>query len=273
MDPAKFHIWETNSFSYRSSRMYLWRRLASLDWWQKNERRLRDGAGDRLAIIEQPNHKRLQLEVASKSRAGLQLLAQDFGGRIQKLPRDWLKRALRRKTKPIRVGNKKLNIPAGAAFGTGEHATTAMSLRILERLTRDWSQGWSIVDLGTGSGILALAARLLTATHVIAIDNDSVAISTAKQNARLNKICGIQFWVADVRDWKFPSDVKVITANLFSELLMEMMPKLKAARWVILSGILRAQEGDVRQALTRHKIDIIEARRRGKWVAMLARGR
>ena len=253
--------------------MYLWRRLVSSDWWRQNQDRLRIRAGDRLAIIERPNHKRLQLEVASKSRAGLQLLAQDFGGSIHKLPRDWLKRALRRKTKPIRVGNKKLNIPAGAAFGTGEHATTAMSLRILERLTRDWSQGWSIVDLGTGSGILALAARLLTATHVIAIDNDSVAISTSKQNARLNKIRGIQFRVADVRDWKFPSDVKVITANLCSELLMKMMPKLKAARWVILSGILHAQEGDVRQALTHHKIDIIEARRRGKWVAMLARRR
>lgn len=184
-----------------------------------------------------------------------------------------MKRRLRRKTKPIRVGNKKLNVPAGAAFGTGEHATTAMSLRILERLTRDWSQGWSIVDLGTGSGILALAARLLGAKRVVAIDNDSVAISTAKQNARLNKIRGIQFRVADVRDWKFPSAVKVITANLFSELLMEMMPKLKAARWVILSGILRAQEGDVRQALTHDKIDIIEARRRGKWVAMLAQRR
>jgi ribosomal protein L11 methyltransferase len=253
--------------------MYLWQRRVSSDWWRQNQDRLRIPAGDQLAIIERPNHKRLQLEVASKSRAGLQLLAQDFGGRIQKLPRDWLKRALRRKTKPIRVGNKKLNIPAGAAFGTGGHATTAMSLRILERLTRDWSQGWSLVDLGTGTGILALAARLLRATNVIAIDNDSVAMSTAKQNARLNKIRRIDFRVGDVRDWKFPRDVEVIMANLFSELLMEIMPKLKAARWVILSGILRAQEDDVRQALTRHKIDIIEARRRGKWVAMLARRR
>jgi ribosomal protein L11 methyltransferase len=253
--------------------MYLWLRRVSSDWLRQNQDRLRIRAGDQLAIIEQPNHKRLQLEVTSKSRTGLQLLAQDFGGRIQKLPRDWLKRALRRKTKPIRVGNKKLNIPAGAAFGTGEHATTAMSLRLLERLTRDWSRGWSLVDLGTGTGILALAARLLRATNVIGIDNDSVAISTAKQNARLNKIRRIDFRVGDVRDWRFPPDVKVITANLLSELLVEIMPKLKAARWVILSGILRAQEGDVRQALTRQKIDIIEARRRGKWVAMLARRR
>ncbi|MBV9618408.1 MAG: 50S ribosomal protein L11 methyltransferase [Verrucomicrobia bacterium] len=184
-----------------------------------------------------------------------------------------MKRALRRKTKPIRAGNKRLNIPAGAAFGTGEHATTAMSLRLLEELTRDWSQGWSLVDLGTGSGILALAARLHGAKRVIAIDSDPIAISTAVQNARLNKIRGTQFRVADVRDWKFPPDVKVITANLFTELLMEIMPRLKAAHWLILSGILRAQEEYVRQALTSNKVELIEVRRRGKWVAMLARRR
>jgi ribosomal protein L11 methylase PrmA len=62
----------------------------------------------------------------------------------------------------------------------------------------------------------------------------------------------------------------VITANLFSELLVELAPKFKAARRLILSGILRGQEAGVRQAFTRHKIDILEARRRGKWVAMLA---
>jgi ribosomal protein L11 methyltransferase len=253
--------------------MYLWRRLASLDWWQKNERRLRAGTGNRLAIIEQPNHKRLQLEVASKSRAGLQLLAQNFGGRIQKLPRDWLKRALRRKTKPIQVGNRKLIIPAGAAFGTGEHATTAMSLRMLEKLTRHWVYGWSIVDVGTGSGVLALAAKCLGANYAVGIDNDPFAISTAKDNARLNKISAVRFQVADVCDWKFPRELEVITANLFSELLIEMAPKFRAARWLIFSGILRAQENGVRQALTGHKIDIIEARRRGKWVAILARRR
>ena len=115
--------------------MYLWRRLVSSDWWRQNQDRLRIRAGDRLAIIERPNHKRLQLEVAWKSRAGLQWLAQDFGGSIHKLPRDWLKRALRRKTKPIRVGNKKLNVPAGAAFGTGEHVriSYATSMGELQR--------------------------------------------------------------------------------------------------------------------------------------------
>jgi ribosomal protein L11 methyltransferase len=273
MAPAQFHAWEINTFSYRSSRMYLWRRLASRDWWRNSEQRLRARAGEQLAVIERPNRKRLQLEVASKSRAKLQSLAQEFGGRIEKFSRDWLKRALRRETKPLQVGNRKLLIPAGAAFGTGEHATTAMCLRLLEKISRKWNPDWSIVDVGTGSGVLALAAKCLCAKYAIGIDNDAVAISTAKENARLNKISGVKFEVADACDWKFPRDVDVIAANLFSERLLDMMPTFKAARWLILSGMLRAQELDVGRALTRNKIDIIEVRRRGKWVAILARRR
>jgi len=229
--------------------------------------------GEDLAIIDQPNRKRLQLEVASKSRPQLENLGKKFGGRIEKLPGDWLKRSLNQKTKPIQVGGKRLVIPAGAAFGTGEHPTTAMSLRLLEKLSRSCKDNWSMLDLGTGSGVLALAAKLLGATPVIAIDNDPVAISTAKQNARLNRIRGAQFRVADVRKWKSSKSLDVLTANLCSELLIEILPKLKAARSLILSGFLRTQERDVRRALALKKIDVVEARRRGKWVAVLARCR
>src|SRR5947208_3257064 len=81
-----------------------------------------------------------------------------------------------------------LVIPASAAFGTGQHTTTAMSLRLLERLTREWKNSWSLADLGTGSGILALAAERFGAGRVVGIDIDPKAISVAKANARLNKI-------------------------------------------------------------------------------------
>lgn len=250
--------------------MYLWRRFATQAWAKRNEEKLRTVAGNDLAIIERPDRKRLQFEVASNDHAELLELAQQFGGRIEKLARDWKKRALRQETKPIKIGGRTLIIPAGAAFGTGEHATTAMSLRILERLTRNWDPNWSLIDLGTGSGIFALAAKILGAKRVIGIDNDPIAISTAKQNAKLNKIRAVEFRIADVRAWKFGRRTDIVTANLFSELLVEIVPKLRAARRVILSGILRNQEGDVRQALTAAKIGILEVRRRGKWVAMLA---
>jgi ribosomal protein L11 methyltransferase len=253
--------------------MYLWRRFATEKWSNKNEEKLRAMAGDGLAIVQRPDRKRLQLEAASNHRADLRNIAKQFGGRIEKLPRDWLKRSLRHKAKPIRIRDRMLTIPAGAAFGTGEHATTAMSLRLLETLTREWNRGWSMADLGTGSGILSLAAKILGASRAIGIDNDPIAISTAKQNARLNNVRNVEFRVADVRHWKPPDRFDIVTANLFSELLIQVLPKLRDAHWLVLSGVLRSQERDLRRNLTRNEIDLIEVRRRGKWVAILARSR
>jgi ribosomal protein L11 methyltransferase len=278
--------------------MYLWRRPATPQWWSEHEEILHGRAGAKLAVIEQPNRKRLQIELASKSRQELRELARQFGGRIEKLPRDWLNRfAKNQKAKPLKIGRRlvvlnvggtsvsrlltgsarsrhrgpsHIVIPAGVAFGTGEHATTAMSLRLLERLTRNWEPGWSIVDLGTGSGILALAAARLGAKCVLGLDNDPLAISTAKKNARLNKIDNVDFRLADVRRWKLAPKIDIVTANLFSELLVQILPKLKRSRWLILSGILRDQEADFMRALKRNKIDIVQMRRRGKWVALLA---
>ena len=227
-------------------------------------------AGDRLTVIERSDRKRLQFEVASTRRTELLDLIRRFGGRIEKLPDDWLKRSLRHKTKPIRIRNRTLSIPAGAAFGTGEHATTAMSLRLLEKLTRNWDHDWSLVDLGTGSGVLALAGKTLGAKRVAGVDNDPIAISTAKQNAVLNKIPGVKFRVADVRQWKSEAGADVVTANLFSDLLIEILPQLRRSRRLILSGILRNQEKKVGRALTGIKAEVFEVRRRGKWVAILA---
>ena len=250
--------------------MYLWRRRATRVWLNGNEEALRAIAGNQLAVVERPDRKQIELEAASRSRAQLQTLRRKFGGQVKKLRLDWLKHSLWRKTKPIHIGDQKLIIPAGAAFGTGEHATTSMCLAKLKQIVR---AGDVVVDLGTGSGILALAARLLGAKRVIALDNDPTAIRVAKENARLNKIDNVIFRVGDVRTWKFPRKIDMVAANLFSELLVEILPRLKAARWLILSGLLREQERDVRRALMRKKIDIVEVRRRGKWVAILARCR
>jgi ribosomal protein L11 methyltransferase len=290
--------------------MYLWQKLVAPRWWEANEQALSNEAGKDLAIIEQPGRNRLTIEVACSTRRGADALVRRFGGRFEKLPRNWLERFTRmQKTRPLRFGGGELLIPAGAAFGTGEHATTAMSLCLLERVfvwgahapsrprDCDWVEHCApaienfensvrrgrrtqhasrvrspelLVDLGTGSGILALAARLLGAECVIGIDNDPIAISTAKENARLNKIDRAHFRIADVRSWKFPAKIDVVTANLFSELLIEILPKLKRARWLILSGVLRAQEPELVRALQQHGVQLVKVRRRGKWIALLA---
>jgi ribosomal protein L11 methyltransferase len=274
--------------------MYLWRRLASTKWLIENQTILESRAGGKLAIIEQPGRKRLQVEGGCKTQAEARKLCREFGGHINKLPRDWLARfARKQRSKPLKIGRRLLitrsssgfktagaipkspflAIPAATAFGTGEHATTAMSLRLLEQITRRMKPGWSLVDLGTGSGIIALAARRFGAKRVLAIDVDPTAIATAKANARLNRIKNVDFRLADVRKWRFPAKIDVATANLFSELLVEILPRVRHSSRLILSGVMRKQENELRRALRANRMEIVQTRRQGKWIALLAQNR
>ena len=254
--------------------MYIWRRSADPRWWSAYESRVRALAGDRVAVIERANRKRLQIEVADKSRDTLRELVSAFGGRIHKLPADWLPRFQRaQKRKPLVIGKTRLIIPAGAAFGTGEHATTAMCLRLLAQTARELRAGWQMIDLGTGSGILALAASRLGANRITAVDNDPIAISTARQNAVRNKITNVSFRTGDARRQRFPRRADVVVANLFSELLIEILPRIRDPRWLILSGILREQKAEVLSALRRRKFEVVAIKHRGKWVAILGKSR
>ena len=265
-----------------------------MPWVKAHEDLLKDCAHGQLVVVRRPACKRLELEIACRSRGDSAALLKKFGGWVEALPRNWLKRFARADSKPIKVGKRlvvsnvrgtlvsrlsrhkgcsHIIIPASLAFGTGEHATTAMSLRFLEQLTHCWNPGWSLADLGSGSGILALAAKRFGAGQVIGIDNDPAAISVAKSNARLNQIRGASFQLRDVLRWNPTQKNDVITANLYSDLLIEILPKLRGAGWLILSGILRSQEGDLVRALQRNKLDVISRKRRGKWMAFLARSR
>ena len=296
--------------------MFLWQKSAERGWVEAYRKILQAAAKGALVIVKRPGHKRFQLEIACNARAGSRALLEQFGGRVEELPRNWLERFTRaRESKPIKIGKRlivakpvserrgcrrrrgqrnpvrrarphelkkahataqigetpSLVIPASMAFGTGDHATTTMALRLLEELTRHWKRGWSLTDLGTGSGILALAAKCFGAGRVVGIDIDPTAISMAESNARLNKVRGATFQLADVRKWKPAQKTHVIIANLYSGLLIEILPKLKHSDWLILSGILRSQEIEFLRALLRNKVEIISIRRRGKWIAILAR--
>jgi ribosomal protein L11 methyltransferase len=290
--------------------MFLWRKSASRGWVEVHADILQMAAQGALVIVKRPRHKLFQLEIACSARAGSRALLEQFGGRVEQFPRNWLERFIdTSKAKSIKIGKrlivaesvngrpgynrpghqlnplrrarpdapwtahataKFLLIPASMAFGTGEHATTTMALRFLEKLTRRWRRGWSLVDFGTGSGILALAAKRFGAGRVVGVDIDPTAISTAKLNARLNKIRGTAFQVADARKWKQAQKTHVITANLYSDLLIEILPNLKHGCWLILSGILRSQQTEFLCVLLRSKVEIISIKRRGKWIAILA---
>ncbi len=270
----------------------VWRKIASRAWLSQHADALDAATGGTHAVIERPGLLQVSIECFFASAARAKSLQTRFGGAIEHVPADWLERCAREQLHPpIRVGHRLvvladasqlgseksahvLVIPAGAAFGTGDHATTAMSLRLLEQSSRALRDGWSAFDAGTGSGVLALAARRFGAAEVMAIDNDPVAVKTAKVNARLNRIAGVQFRCGDALKPTTMRKVDIITANLFSELLVAALPRwkplLRHGGRVILSGILRAQERDVVRALRRHGFGIPIVRRRGKWIAMMA---
>jgi ribosomal protein L11 methyltransferase len=232
------------------------------------------------------------VQVTCRLRAKAEKLVREFGGTTRALPRSWPAQSQKLHA-PIRIGRRleimsepgnsskanhppTLIIPAAGAFGTGQHATTAMSLRLLEETTRKLPHGWRLLDAGTGTGILALAARRLGAGQVLGLDDDPRAVSHARQNARLNYIARARFVRADILQWKPAVRYEVITANLFSELLVAALPifrrALAADGRLIVSGILREQFGAVVRALGHARLQLEQKRRRGKWIALLARG-
>ena len=262
--------------------MYLWRKQATKEWLQQRGDALIARHGDALAIVERPGKRAIIEVVVSKLPADLR---REFGGRIQKLRADWFQRLTKRAPTPaLRIGSRLLIsrnktpgaivIPAEAAFGTGDHATTAMCLRMLERVTRSLPPGWSMLDAGTGSGILAIAGSRLGAWRVVAIENDPLACSVAQRNVRANRAQNIEFRIGDVLKEKPRGKFAIITANLFSEVLIAglpfWLPRLAPDGWLILSGVLRSQERSLTTALRRNGCRAVEIKRRGKWIAVLA---
>ncbi len=270
--------------------MYLWKFHASPAWLATHESALVDAYGSELAVIDTLGKTRSLVQVTCAAKAEADRLVRRFGGAVEKLGSDWQKKFLTtEKRAPLRIGKRlvivteadarekaeRLVIPAAGAFGTGEHATTAMCLRMLEETSRPLAAGWSLLDAGTGTGILALAAHRFGAREILGVDNDPRAVVHAQANARLNKIRGGQFTSLDFLRWKPSQRYDVITANLFSDLLIAAMPIFARALArdgaLILSGILRQQAPEVLRALQRSGFQLETQRRRGKWVALRAR--
>jgi ribosomal protein L11 methyltransferase len=272
--------------------MILWQKQATPQWLAAMEPLLEEIGASDLAIISRPGRVRSLVQLICHRRAKAERLVHKFGGVARALPRNWREMGQSQKAnRPIRVGRcleivsepaspgrasrmSQLVIPAAGAFGTGEHTTTAMSVRLLEEISRKIQPGWQLFDAGTGTGILALAARRLGAREVRGLDVDQRAVAHARKNARLNHISRARFIAADLLGWKPSARYEVVTANLFSELLIATLPAfwqaLHADGHLIASGILREQAESVARALRQAGFRLEKQRRRGKWIALLA---
>jgi ribosomal protein L11 methyltransferase len=166
------------------------------------------------------------------------------------------------------AGRIVIRIEPGMAFGTGTHETTRLCLAAIERYFR----GGSLLDVGTGTGILAIAAALLYAqSRVEACDTDADAVSIARENARLNNVAGrIGFRVGSVEATTGSFDV--VCANLTADVIAPLLPALVGATCgrLILSGILDSQVEMIRLRL--HALGIgqpSEIATDGEWAAII----
>ncbi|MCZ0704015.1 ribosomal protein L11 methyltransferase [Natronobacillus azotifigens] len=165
-----------------------------------------------------------------------------------------------------------IELDPGMAFGTGTHPTTVLSIQALEKYVQP---GQTIIDVGTGSGVLSIAAALLGANQIYAYDLDEVAVKSAKINSKLNKVddrivCKQNNLLTNVTH-----QPDIIVANILAEIILRFVTEayqiLKPGGIFITSGIIQAKKQSVKDALTEAGFEILEVNQMEDWASIMAR--
>lgn len=169
-------------------------------------------------------------------------------------------------------GDRVIEIDPGMAFGSGTHETTAMCISMLEKVIRG---GEEVIDVGTGSGILSIAAGLLGAGHVLAVDIDPDAVRVAAENVSHN---GLEN-VVDVQQGNLLDHIEqvcdICVANIISDVIISfakpLMNHIVPGGLFLCSGIVKDRSGEVRNALEDAGYEILKTEYRGEWTAFMSR--
>ncbi len=238
-----------------------------------------------VAEAADPEQLRLRLEQALQEVRGLGLGEVEAPTYVWVQEEDWAN-AWKAYFKPTRIGQRLMVIPSweeyqpgpddlplyvdpGMAFGTGTHATTALCLRWMEELVKP---GARVIDVGTGSGILAVAAARLGAEDVTAIDIDPVAVRVARENAERNRV------TIDIRqatlDQVEQEEADLIVANIIASVIIDILPevatRMKSGGRFLASGIIAEKKQAVIDAMTATWMLPLGIREEDGWVAILA---
>ena len=164
-------------------------------------------------------------------------------------------------------GTVALTIEPKMAFGTGDHPTTALCLAAVEAFCTA-HPGASVLDVGTGTGVLALMARKLGAGRVVGVDNDPMSVTLARENAALNEIAGVELSGATLDGVQGPFDL--VLANILANTLVELAPALVrlTGNRLVLAGVLIHQQDEVREAFERAGAVSAGGDRLGDWVRL-----
>lgn len=165
-----------------------------------------------------------------------------------------------------------IELDPGMAFGTGTHPTTVMCIQALERTVREDD---TVVDVGTGSGVLSIASALVGAHKVIALDLDEVAVDSAKENVQINQVNHI----VDVRQGDLLHGIKgkadVVVANILADVIVgftdDAATVVKQGGYFITSGIIQQKKFEVKDALESAGFEIVETLVMEDWIAFIAR--
>lgn len=182
--------------------------------------------------------------------------------RITVVP-DWIKYSPKREDEII------IRLEPGCAFGTGTHQTTQLCMKAIEKYM---PQSAIMADIGMGSGILAICGAKFGAKEVYGCDNDPTVIDVAKENAvNNNAVCTFELNTAD----KLTKQYDFVCANILHNVLAEIMGDLKNimknGAYMVLSGILDEKKPVVLEAISKHKLQLIEEMHQDQWVAIVVR--
>ena len=246
--------------------------------------------------LARPGHDRAWLEIYFEDKREAQSAASALGRRDGVLahqirrcePRDWLA-FWRVHFKPQDIGTKLRISPVwckagsrsskrrtvwvdpGPSFGTGDHFTTRFCLEMIDRLCQK-SAPRSMLDVGTGSGILAIAAAKLGCPKAFGCDNDELALAQAERNVRLNRVTRhVKLGVMDVVGQELKGSYDLVCANIISHLLIDVAPKLVRAtrRHLVLSGIREHEVDAVADAFVAQGGREIVRDGDGEWAGIL----
>ena len=165
-----------------------------------------------------------------------------------------------------------IKIDPGMAFGTGTHETTRLVMKIMQDAVRG---GERVLDVGCGSGILAITAAKLGARSCNAYDIDPVAVKVARENAEIagcdNITVGTSDLLAGVE--RISGGYDLCVANIVADIIIRMLPDvhtyLNPSAPIILSGIVAERENDIKNAAARHGYGVVRVERENDWVAMM----
>jgi ribosomal protein L11 methyltransferase len=170
-------------------------------------------------------------------------------------------------TKP---GQVILVIDPKMSFGTGEHQTTKLVLMLLEKYV---TTGARVLDVGSGSGILAIASVKLGARHAIALDIDEWCFDNAVENSKLNNVNDsievIQGEITDIKESGFDMILANIQKNILIEIAPDIYNRLKPGGIAILSGLLDYDEADIKTEFTALGLKFLELKNLDSWIALV----